>query len=256
MDFASLVGVLSGLGMIIGAILYQGDVSSFVNVPGMMVVIGGTISATLLTFNLGDVILAIRTSTSVFFRKHEDPNDMLELMLDLSRHALHNGFTSLAKMEKDEYPEIINKAIQLTADNMNEGVISAALRTEIESVKLRDMVIQDIFRKMAMYAPSFGMIGTIIGLISMLSKMEDPSMVGPAMALALTTTFYGSLLSTMLFFPAAGKLRTHMIESVTNLEIVFTGSISILRGEHPMILYEKASAFIPVSKRREFKSDV
>ncbi len=253
MDLASLIGVLSGLGMILGAIIYQGEFSAFVNLPGMMVVLGGTISATLLTFNLQDVISALRTSGAVFYHSRRNPNDMLDLMLELSRYAQYHGFTALAKMEKEEYPDIIKKTIQLTADNMDEGVISAALRTEIESVKLRDMVIQDIFYKMAMYAPAFGMMGTIIGLISMLGHMDDPSDIAPAMSLALVTTFYGTLLSTMIFFPAAGKLRTHTIESVVNLEIIFTGAISILHGEHPMVLYEKASAFIPVGKRRPFK---
>ncbi len=253
MDIASLIGVLSGLGMIAGAIIYQADVTDFINLPGMMVVFGGTISATLLTFHIEDVIEAFKAFFTVFFHSRQDPNDMLDRMIAISRHAHKDGFLSLQKLTGDKQPKMVNKVLQLASDNMNEDVIGSALRTEIESVTSRSMVIQEIFRKMAVYAPAFGMMGTIIGLISMLSNMEDPSQIGPAMALALTTTFYGTFLSTMVFSPAAGKLESHMALSVINLEIVYSGAISIMHRESPMILYERAGAFIPADKRREFK---
>lgn len=253
MDIASLIGVLSGLGMIFGAIVHQAELSSYVNVPGMFVVLGGTISATLLTFPLGNVLEAFRTTHTLFFRSPQDPNAMLKRMIQLNRLARSRGFVFMQKHTEKGEPEIIQKVVQLISDNMDESVIRDALRTEIDSIVSHHLAIQDVFQKMGAYAPVFGMIGTIIGLIAMLDTMEDPSQIGPAMALALTTTFYGSLLSAMIFNPAAGKLHAHMQESITNLEIVYAGALSILHHEHPLVLYERAVVHIPAAMRSPFE---
>jgi chemotaxis protein MotA len=103
---------------------------------------------------------------------------------------------------------------------------------------------------MGVYSPAFGMLGTLIGLIQMLSKLHDPATIGPAMAVALLTTFYGSLLSTMFFLPIAGKLRARTMIQVINLEIMFEGAISILEVNNPIIVYEKLSSYIPARLRK------
>ena len=118
---------------------------------------------------------------------------------------------------------------------------------------MRHFVVQDVFRKMAMYAPSFGMLGTLIGLIQMLSLLASPDSLGPAMAIALLTTFYGTLLSTVIFLPIAGKLRSRTLAEVMNLEIIFEGAISILQDNNPLSVYEKLSSFIPAKKRKPLK---
>jgi chemotaxis protein MotA len=103
---------------------------------------------------------------------------------------------------------------------------------------------------MAMYAPSFGMLGTLIGLIQMLSLLANPETLGPAMAVALLTTFYGSLLSTVIFLPIAGKLRSRTMLEVMNFEIIFQGAVSILQDNNPLSVYEKLSSFVPAKKRK------
>jgi len=117
----------------------------------------------------------------------------------------------------------------------------------------RHYVVQDVFRKMAAHAPGFGMIGTLIGLIQMLSKLDDPSSIGPAMAVALLTTFYGSLLSSMLFLPIAGKLKARTLTELTNLEIIREGTQGILANDHYANVYERLSAYIPEAKRKPLK---
>jgi len=253
MDFGSLIGVISGMGMVFGAILYEGNLEQFINVPGMMIVMGGTLSATLLNFNLKDVLDGFKAVHRVFTSHRENPNDVLTEMLMISRTAQVKGHAAVEQLAKESHSWFVKKTIELTSENTDESIIRSALRAEIGSVKLRNMTTEDIFRKMSMYAPAFGMIGTLIGLIQMLSAMEDPSNVGPAMATALTTTFYGSFLSTVIFTPIAGKLKSRTIESVTNLEIIYIGAVSIKRGEHPLSLYEQAIALIPVGSRRPFQ---
>lgn len=118
----------------------------------------------------------------------------------------------------------------------------------------RHYATQDVFRKMAAYAPAFGMLGTLIGLIQMLSELDNPEAIGPAMAVALLTTFYGSLLATMVFLPIAGKLKSRTLSEVTNLEIIREGCISILTNDHYMHVYEQLSSYIPAAKRKKIKA--
>ncbi len=248
MDFTSFAGFVCGIIMIASAIISGGNVDSFVSVPGMMIVCAGTLSATFLTFQFRDVIAALKAAYLVFTHKKQDPNDVLATMIQLCDKSRRQGLLELEKVTTRK--RFLKKACMLIADGSSESVIREALRTEIDSLKLRHFVVQDVFRKMGLYAPAFGMLGTLIGLVQMLSKLNDPTLIGPAMAIALLTTFYGSILSTMLFLPIAGKLKGRTILQVINLEIMFEGAISILQNSNAVVVYEKLSSFIPARNRR------
>ena len=248
MDAASLFGALSGILLIIGAIFLGGDLQSFLNIPGLMIVLGGTIAATLITFQLKDVVTAFKAAAFVFSEKKTDPNDMVETMIELCTISRRQGLIALSRMDFED--DLLKKACNLIADGSKEDLIRDTLNIEIESMKQRHFIIQDIFRKMAMYAPSFGMMGTLIGLVQMLRQLSNPETIGPSMAVALLTTFYGMLLSTLFFLPIAGKLKDRTLVEVINLEIIFEGAISILEDNNPIFVYEKLSSFIPAKKRR------
>ena len=248
MDFASFIGILSGIGLIVSAIILGGDVHNFINVPGLMIVFGGTTATTLLTFQFEDVMNAFRAAYFVFTQEKEDPNHMVATMIRLCHISRKSGILELGEIKTKS--RFLKKACDLIADGSSEEVIRQSLRTEIESLKMRHTIVQDVFRKMGVYSPAFGMLGTLIGLIQMLSKLHDPATIGPAMAVALLTTFYGSLLSTMFFLPIAGKLRARTMIQVINLEIMFEGAISILEVNNPIIVYEKLSSYIPARLRK------
>lgn len=251
MDAASLVGVLLGLGLIVGAIFLGGDLSHFFNLPGIMIVFGGTLAATLITFQLKDVIAAFKAAIFVFSEKKSDPNDMVETMIELCSLSRRQGLIALSRLEYED--DLLRKACNLIADGSKEELIRDTLNIEIDSMKQRHFIIQDIFRKMATYAPSFGMMGTLIGLVQMLRQLNNPDTIGPAMAVALLTTFYGMLLSTLFFLPIAGKLRDRTLVELINLEIMFEGAISILEDNNPIFVYEKLSSYIPAKQRRPRK---
>ena len=143
----------------------------------------------------------------------------------------------------------LKRACNLIADAADEEMINKTLRTEINSLKARHYLIQDVFKKMALFAPSFGMLGTLIGLIQMLTKLNDPSALGPSMAVALLTTFYGSLLATVVFLPIAGKLNSRTMMEVLNLEIIFEGANCMLTNNNQISVYEKLSSFLPPDQR-------
>ena len=248
MDLASFVGILSGVGLIIGAIIIGGDMHNFINNPGIMIVLGGTTATTLLTFQFGDVINAFRAAYFVFTEEKDEPNQMVATMIKLCHISRRQGILELGEIKTKS--RFLKKACDLIADGSSEEIIRSALRTEIDSLKIRHLIVQDVFRKMGTYAPAFGMLGTLIGLIQMLSKMQNPATIGPAMAVALLTTFYGSLLSTMFFLPIAGKLKARTHLEIINLEIMFEGAISILEVNNPLILYEKISSYIPARHRK------
>ncbi|MDY6906022.1 MAG: MotA/TolQ/ExbB proton channel family protein [Thermodesulfobacteriota bacterium] len=252
MDFASLIGILSGIALIVSAIMIGGDLHNFVNVPGMMIVVGGTCATTLLTFQFKDVMAAFKAAYFVFTQKKQEPNDLIETMIRLSRLSRKSGLKELSNI--DTKSKFLKKACNLIADGANEEVIRSALQTEIDSLKRRHFIVQDVFRKMGVYSPAFGMLGTLIGLVQMLSKLQDPSSIGPAMAVALLTTFYGSLFSTLVFLPVAGKLKARTILEVISLEIIFEGAVSILENNNPMVVYEKLVSFIPARRRRSLRS--
>ena len=136
------------------------------------------------------------------------------------------------------------------ADGAEKEMIANTLVIEIDSLRARHYIPQEVFRKMGNIAPAFGMLGTLIGLVQMLSNLENPETIGPAMAVALLTTFYGSLLSTMFFLPISGKLKARTAREVLLLEIIFEGARSILESNNPLLVYEKLSSFLPPARRK------
>lgn len=231
-----------------------GDMGNFFNVPSIMIVFGGTIAATLLTFQIDDVMSAWKAAAIVFREEKEDPNSMVSTMVELCTLSRRQGIVALSKLEIEQ--DFLRKACNLIADGSKEDMMRDTLTIEIESMKQRHFIIQDIFKKMATYSPAFGMIGTLIGLIQMLTKLSNPETVGPNMAVALLTTFYGMLLATMIFNPIAGKLRARTMLEVINLEIIFEGAISILADNNPLLVYEKLSSYIPAKLRKPMQKKV
>jgi len=248
MDFASLLGIISGIALIVSAIFIGGSADVFVNVPGMMIVCGGTIAATFLTFQFRDVLNAFRGAFIVFARDKTNPQEMIDTMLELSRVSHRHGLLKLADVKSPSH--VLKRACNLLAEAASEQVIRNTLQNEIDSLIMRHQAVQDIFKKMAAYAPAFGMLGTLIGLIQMLSELSNPETIGPSMAVALLTTFYGSLLSTMVFLPIAGKLRARTMAEVANLEIIREGCISILTNDHYMHVYEQLASYLPEAERK------
>ena len=252
MDVASFVGIIAGVSLILSAIFLGGDVRNFVNLPGIMIVFGGTIAATLLTFRFKDVLSAFTAAFFVFRESGDEPNDMVRTMLKLCKKCRSEGLMTLGQIKTKS--RFLKKACTLISDSSDEDIIRSSLRTEIESLKRRHFAVQDVFKRMGMYSPAFGMLGTLIGLIQMLSKMQEPSSIGPSMAVALLTTFYGSLLSTLFFLPIAGKLKARTNMQVINLEIMFEGAVAILESNNPSLVYEQLSSYIPRKDRKTLRS--
>ena len=254
MDKASLTGIICGLTLIIVSILIGGDLQSFVNLPGLMIVIGGTLAAILITFQFDDVKSACKAAIFVFSSRKLDANEVVATMVELCKVSRKQGLVALSRLEFES--AFLKKACMLIADGAKEDIIRDTLNIEIDSMKQRHTIQQDVFVKMAAFAPAFGMLGTLIGLVQMLQNLSDPDSVGPSMAVALLTTFYGSFFAFMICGPIAGKLKARTMSECISLEIMFAGATSIIQENNPTMVYEKLSSYIPTKLRRQIKTNV
>ena len=190
----------------------------------------------------------VKAAAIVFSSDKHDWNEMVATMVELCTISRRQGLVALSKLEFDS--RFLKKACQLISDGTKEDLIRDTMQIEIEAMRQRHSIVQDVFKKMGSYAPAFGMIGTLIGLVQMLNGLDDPSSVGPSMAVALLTTFYGSVYAFMFMNPIAGKLQARTAIEIVNLEIMFEGAASIVQENNPMVVYEKLSSFIPTTLRK------
>ena len=251
MDIMTFAGIVVGLALIIGSIVLGGSIEIFINIPGMMIVFGGTLAAIAINYPLNEVLMAFKGVFKIYKQQKVKPADVVQTMVRLAEVARREGLLALEKIQTDN--PILKKVCQLIADNAGEDFIKLTLRIEITAMRKRHAIVQDIFKKMSGYAPAFGMLGTLIGLVQMLSNLEDPSTIGPAMAVALLTTFYGAFLANFVFLPIAGKLKAKSEEEVLMLQIIFEGACAILESNSPKFISDMLSSFLSPSERMQRK---
>lgn len=247
MDLATLLGIVSGLGLVVGSIMYGGDIGGFYDLPSVLIVVGGTIAVTFIMFPMKTVLGSFKVAMKAFFVKSPDPGEMIKQLASLADVARKQGLVELEKSNPSD--AFLKKGVVLVAGGSDEAMVRSILETEINYKKERHKTNQGVFKNMGTMAPAFGMIGTLIGLVQMLKSLNDPSAIGPAMAVALLTTFYGSVLSNIFFLPIAKKLEERTAEEGLYLEIIMEGVLSILNGEHPRLIKEKLESYVAPSQR-------
>ncbi|HMM37945.1 MULTISPECIES: MotA/TolQ/ExbB proton channel family protein [Desulfovibrio] len=247
MDFATLLGLLFGLSLVIGAIYMGGDMMIFFDLPSAMIVLGGSLASICIAFPFEEVIQAFYAGFKIFATKRVQARDVVNIMVKVAEISRREGLLALENVQTENM--VLKKSCQLIADNADPDLIRTTLAIEIGSMKRRHKVAQDVFTRLGGLAPAFGMIGTLIGLIQMLTRLDDPKSIGPAMAVAIITTFYGSLLSTILFLPISIKLKARTLQEQLHLEIIFEGAKSILENNNPRLVYEKLSSFLAPKER-------
>ena len=248
MDLATIIGLIAGIGVVMAAIFLGGDFMSFVDVASMMIVIGGAIAATVLRFTFGQVFGALITALKTAFgNKTRSPTEVVERLRELSQIARKGGPLALQEVEiKDEF---LRKGIQFIIDGLAPEMVQQAMTRERELIIERLDQGQTIMRAIGDAAPAFGMIGTLVGLVQMLSKMDDPAKIGPAMAIALLTTLYGALVASLFALPIADKLQIKLADEETNLTLIVEGVQHIQNKVHPDLMTEFLNAYLPANKR-------
>lgn len=248
MDIATLIGILGSLGLVVGAIVIGGGVGGFIDIPSLIVVVGGTFAVAFTMFPLGTILGSIKVLMKTFFAKPPNAQETIQTVISLAEKARKESLVALEKVSIDD--QYMKRGILLVSDGTEESLVRAVMEIDITIMKQRHRKGQEVFKGMGTMAPAFGMIGTLIGLVQMLQNLDDPSSIGPSMAVALLTTFYGAVLANCLFLPLVTKLEQRSNEETQNMELIMEGVLAILNGDHPSIVKEKLDSFLAPAQRQ------
>lgn len=242
MDLATVVGLLGGTGLIFSALLFGGTPAIFLNIPGILIVMGGTLAVSFVKFSMKDVINSVTVGMKAFVGRFEAPEKTIESLVEYARIAKKEGLIALENQKAAD--AFSGKAVRYLSDGLDEKLIDDMLTKDIRQTVQRHSVGQSVFRGMGIAAPAFGMIGTLIGLVQMLASMSDPSSIGPAMAVALLTTLYGALFANLVCLPIADKLALRSQQEQQHRDIVREGAVGIAQGLSPMVLEEALKVYL------------
>lgn len=251
MDLATVAGIVLGFTLIVGAIIIDGGIVFFIDVKSLMIVCGGTLAATFISFPLGKVLGVIKVLRNAFLTRSTSPMEAIRRLVEFAEKARREGILSLENVLHEVDDEFLRNGIRLAVDGVEPDLIKDILHTELAFIEDRHRTGQNIFLTMGTAAPAFGMIGTLIGLVLMLQTLSDPSSIGPGMAMALLTTLYGALLANVVFLPIAEKLRNRTNEEILIKELSIEGIMSIQAGDNPRIVQQKLLAFLAPKARSQ-----
>lgn len=252
MDISSLIGLVGGLIMVVFGILSSGGniMNDFVDIPSVIITIGGSVTGVLACYKLSDVINGMKSI--VLAIKEPSVGNAAETIaniINLSNISRKEGLLALEEATHDMEDEFLKKGINLVVDGTDPDLVRGILENDLAQVEARHKKVTAFWDKWAELGPAWGMIGTLIGLVNMLKNLTDSSTIGPNMAVALLTTLYGSLIANWLCGPTSVKLSVNNDIEMMMKEITVEGLLSIQAGENPRVIEEKLKSFLPPSER-------
>lgn len=253
LDLATIVGLLCGFGMIAAAILMGGSPRSFINMPSVLIVVGGTLAVTTTCFSLVEIGRTAKVIMKTLFHSTRDPADAAVQVLQIAEMARRQGVLSLQNVLTSVRSEpFLHKGMSMVVDGTPGEEVEVILRRDIQATVQRHNKSANVLRRAAEFAPAMGLIGTLIGLVQMLGNLSDPGTIGPSMAVALLTTFYGAVLANMVFSPLASKLERNSAEEVLINSVYMMGAASVGRQENPRRLEMLLNSVLPPTKRVQY----
>ena len=256
MDIATVLGIILGFVIIIGTMLSEGNLGIFFNIPAFAIVFGGMTCATMIHFSMKQFLGIFSVIKKTLFHKLPEASYMIQQMTTLAVINRRDGALALEQEIHKIHDAFLVKGLQMLIDGQEEEVISERMSMEIQYTQERHGMGKKILEFMGASCPSFAMVGTLIGLVNMLSRMEDPSRIGAGMAVALVCTFYGALVANLVFLPLAGKLGQYSKHETMQMEMIQEGICAIARGESPTAVREIMQVFISYKRRESPKEKV
>lgn len=254
LDRGIVAGLAISIVLIALGVVASGKVLSFLDAGSILIVVGGTIGATLVHFAPSDLRYAALELREALFTHNAHPSQRIVALTEYAQSLKRNGPLVLEREARSVIDPFLRKALELTVDGQAEEDIRRILETEIQSSNEQSYRAVQVFQTMGNYAPAMGLIGTLIGLIQMLGSLENPAAVGPAMSVALLTTFYGAILANLFFLPVAGKIRNRSEEEAVVKAITVEGAVSLRREENTIVLEQRLRSFIPLRGREEVRT--
>ncbi|GHB05126.1 MULTISPECIES: flagellar motor protein PomA [Shewanella] len=234
MDLATLIGLVGAFAFIIMAMVSSGGIAIFIDVPSVLIVLVGSLFVVMMKFNLKQFLGAVKIAAKAFMFKLDKPEELIEQSVTMADAARKGGFLALEEAQISN--SFMQKAVDMLVDGHDGDVVREALEKDIQLTEERHKAGISIFKALGDVAPAMGMIGTLIGLVAMLSNMDDPKSIGPAMAVALLTTLYGAIIANMVAIPIADKLALRMNEEMLNRNLIMDAVLAIQDGQNPRVI--------------------
>ena len=247
MDLATLIGVVGAVGCIVVAILMGGEMGMFVNGPSIMIVVAGSLAVVLMKFPLATMLGAFGVAGKAFIHKGQQPSEIIDQSIELANIARKDGLLGLESVEVEN--EFLAKGIAMVVDGNPPELVSKILAKEISISIERNEAGLNIFKAIGDVAPAMGMIGTLIGLVQMMSNMSDPKSIGPAMAVALLTTLYGAVIANVFALPIADKLAVRSDEEKLSKSMILESISAIQEGLNPRMIEGLLNVYLPAGKK-------
>jgi len=246
-DLATLIGLIGGFGIVVFAMTLGGSIGMFIDVPSVLIVLVGSTLVLMMKFNLGQFLGAGKTAAKAFMFKLDSPEEIITLVVELADAARKGGLLSLEGKEISN--EFLERGIGLLIDGHDEDVVKAVLTKDKNMAVERHKIGASVWNSLGDLGPAMGMIGTLIGLVAMLSNMDDPKSIGPAMAVALLTTLYGAMLANMVAIPFADKLKIRMDEEQLIKSMSIDAVLAIQAGQNPRVIESMLRTYLAEGKR-------
>jgi chemotaxis protein MotA len=249
-DVATVIGITCGFAMIIAAIVLGGSPESFINPPSILIVIGGTFAITTACFSTADMGRTFRVAGKTVFHTSRTPSEASTQVLQIAEIARKKGVLALQNiLGSIESEPFLHKGILMVVDGTPGEEIETIMRRDLQATTQRHIQSTNVLRKMGEFAPAMGLIGTLIGLVQMLGNLDDPKTIGPSMAVALLTTFYGAVLANIVFLPLASKLEKNSREETLINSVYMMAATSIGHQENPRRLEMLLNSILPPTQR-------
>lgn len=250
-SITTVMGIIAGFACVTISIMTSGKLSDFLDPGSVFIVIGGVICATMASFSSERLKKTLQAVKIACRNQQVDFNKSIDTIISIANVARRDGLLALEELTDGMEDPFLKKAIMLVVDGSDPELIQSVLETELDSTKERHAEIRAVLDAAAGYAPGFGMIGTLIGLINMLKNLSDMSSLGSNMSVALVTTFYGSMLANLVFGPLSRRLKTLDDKECLQREMMIEGVLSIQNGENPRIIREKLNSFLAKAEVKE-----
>lgn len=253
MDIATIAGIAFGLGLCALGIIISAGIGgfiAFISLPSVLITFGGSFASLMVNYPLGRVVNFLKVFNKAIKETYENPQEIIDTFVDFSKRARTEGFLALERDVRDLKNDFLRRGVQLIIDGADAEFIRNLMETELTFIQERHKVGQEMFFALGTYNPAWGITGTVIGLILMLRKLEDPRMIGIGMAVALLTTFYGLVGAYLIWNPIGGKLRRKSEEEIFIKEVVIRGVMLLQAGTAPSLIESNLKAYMEPKARQ------
>ena len=249
MDISTVIGLVLAIGLVLGSIMMGGGLGDFVDVPSLMITVGGSFAAILMNFQLKVALSALNVVKKCFLVKIQTPDEVINQFREFATTARRDGLLALEGEVENIDDEFLKRGLEQVVGGTSKEDLQMALDVEVSAIAGRHSNGKKIVDAVAAAAPAFGMIGTLIGLVQMLKSLDDPSQIGGGMAVALLTTLYGAVIANMFCIPLAGKLEVRSQEEMMIRELMIAGLVSLVEGQAPRAIEERLLAYLSPKSR-------